>query len=161
MTVPIDPCGRAVDMLRSCYSTGFRFGRGSGHVSKITWYWCGSDAEKLPFPTPFASRNYVEKGVWPELGEVEGASRPWRNGSFPVFVEGNNPPCGSAMVWQYGYPGTVPPLFPRNVWGLLPCCGVNVNPIAAGQGELALAAWVRPFRRWVIWAGQVWAVRLR
>ena len=121
-------------MLRSCYSTSFRFGRGSGQVSLIKWYWCDAGAGVLPFPTPFSSRNYVEKGAWPDLGEVEGAPRPWRNGSFPVDVPGTSGPCGRADVWRFGYPGTVPPIFGRNAVGLLPCCGVPAPLLIAGPG---------------------------
>lgn len=111
-------------MLRSCYSTWARFGSDQSQASRIVWYWSQPGARDLGIPTPFCSRNYTAHGVYPELGEVEFAPRPWRDGSFGIAVSGLNGPCGSRGVWQFGYQGTIPPDFPRNNLGLLPCCDV-------------------------------------
>jgi hypothetical protein len=138
--VPISPCGRVVDLLRSCYSTRMRFGTDPLQSTKITWYFCEDGAENLGIPTPFNSRNYAEKGTWPELGEVEGARRDWADGSFPIPVPGTSGPCGDPAVWEFGYQGTIPPLFPTNDFGLLPCC----NTVAARFGEPCFGLMVDP-----------------
>ena len=136
--IPIDPCGRAVDMLRSCYSTRMRFGTDPSQASKVQWYWCEPGAEALGIPTAFNSRNWILQDVWPALGEVQDVARTWRDGSFPVLVTGNNGPCGPPAikdrVFRDGWKGTVPPNFPRNDFGLLPCC----DTLAALEGEPAI-----------------------
>ena len=123
-------------MLRSCYSTRVQVGSDPRQTVPIVWYWCSPGARDLGFPTCFVSRNYQEKHLYPEIGEVNAATRPWRDGSFPLAMPGQGPPCGPRPVWANGYEGTVPARYPRNDFGLLPCCNtapgvwpvVSLNP---------------------------------
>lgn len=80
----ISPCGYAVDFLRSCYSTQMRVFQDPGApLVDVQWYFVPSNRPALPVETVFTSRNWEPYPVgWPALGEVEGAARPWRNGSL-------------------------------------------------------------------------------
>jgi len=50
----------------------------------IDWYFLPVDAPWCGVPNVLNSRNwYLGTIGWPDLGEVEGAARPWRNGSVP------------------------------------------------------------------------------
>lgn len=110
-------------MLRSCYKTKMVFGTDSSNQQPVQWYWSAPGALDLPFPTPFVSRNYVEKGIWPDIGEVEEAPRPYRKGDFPIPVPGTGLPCGPVPTFEDGYPGPNPPGLNRNDFGLAFCCG--------------------------------------
>jgi hypothetical protein len=147
LILPVDPCGRNVDMLRSCYSTSMRFGSDQSQSSAVKWYWADAGAADLGIATPFCSRNYTQHGIWPDLGEVEDAPRPWRDGSFPIVVPGTSGPCGSREVWREGYDGTIPPAFPRNDLGLLPCC--NTLASLLGNPTFGLLA-IGPGKPWVV-----------
>lgn len=139
-------------MLRSCYSTLAQFGSDPTQQASIQWYWADATAKDLGIPTTFSSRNYAEKGTWPDIGEVEGDARPWANGSFPIIVPGTGPFCGSPGVWANGYTGTVPPAYPRSMFGLLICCGqlvapagepcIAISPSTGGQNELLQEDWL-------------------
>lgn len=61
--------------------------------------------------------------IFPDLGEVWGAPRPWVDGDFPLPVPGTADPCGSAVVWEHGWPGPNPVGLTRNDYGLSTCCG--------------------------------------
>jgi len=84
-------------MLRSCYVTTMRF-PGVGDVP-VQWYWCDKDAQPLPFPTVYNSRNWINEGErGPNVpGEIEGAPRKWANGKNPH--QGCDKPKGSADAW--------------------------------------------------------------
>ncbi len=98
------------------------FGTNEAFAPAVQWYWCEPSAKDLGIPTPFASRNYLEAGTWPATGEVEGASRPWRNGSFAITVLGQGGPCGCREVIEEGCPVPIPPGLPRDDYGLAWCC---------------------------------------
>lgn len=118
----MDPCGRVVDFLRNCYETEMWFSL-TDRPRKVRWYWCQPGAELLGFPTPFASRNHFEQ-PWYGVGEARPrTNEDWNDGSFPIVVSGTAGPCGDPAVWEQGYDGDVPPIYHRNQWGLLFCCG--------------------------------------
>jgi hypothetical protein len=109
-------------MLRSCYSTDMVFGTDTAVTAKVQWYWCDEGALALGIPTPFCSRNWTNPLPYPDLGEVEDAPRPWRNGSFPIAVPGQTGPCGNPTVWLNGWPGPTPTGLQRSNIGLAWCC---------------------------------------
>jgi hypothetical protein len=160
VTVPLDPCGRKVEMLQRCYQTHMRFGSDPNQIALIQWYWADEDAPWLLIPTAFVSRNYCER-PWPDVGEVDDGYRPWRDGSFPVDVTGANPPCGDPAVWRNGYQGTIPPIYHRNAYGLSLCCAGPMGQASLGilpYAPYQPAGWIpepvrpklRPHRRRVM-----------
>lgn len=131
--MPLDPCGRKVSLLRSCYRTKMRFGPGPQDCADIEWIWADPDAEWLGIPTAFVTRNVIEH-PYPDIGEVDGARRTWTDGFFPLKLPGINPPCGSTAVWLSGSPTPIDPIYHRDRWGfLLPCC---VQPTGPGLSIL-------------------------
>jgi len=119
VNLPLSPCGRAVDMLRSCYSADMQFFYDSPVTLPIVWYFVPDNRETLPFATVFASRIY-ERGEEAQLpiGELY-SPVPWRGGQppGPVAICGK---CGDAAAWSDGvsilkpfpdvYPGTNVPV---------------------------------------------------
>ena len=112
-----------MDTIRHTYVTSMRFGTDLSQTSKVHWRFCQPGAEILGFPTPFVSRDHDAWETWPPLGEVQGAPRINDRPPQESFAPGTAPPCGSRKVWANGWDGTVPPLFPRNMFGLSACCG--------------------------------------
>lgn len=112
----------AVDMLRSCYSTKMRFFSDHPEIeSSVDWYFVDQTTPFLPFPTVFNSANWRnDKSLEPLLGEVTGASRPWRNGLPPGLYTGNHF-CGTAQQFRDGIPAPVP--IDRLTNGQPVCCG--------------------------------------
>ena len=100
-----------------------QFGTNSSRVAKIRWYEASPEAKDLGFPTPFVSRNWDQWEIWPDVGEVQWASRERNDGSFPVPVSGLGKPCGLPEVWARGTAGTPLPIYPRNQFGMAACCG--------------------------------------
>lgn len=122
-----------MDVLRSCYSTMMRFS-GIAEPVKVCWYF--TKQKPLEKYTVYASRNWQEfKEGWPALGEVQGAARPWRNGSAPAVIRGGGP-VGSAKAWLGS---TGPPLYASG-----PCQPGNVDEDAEADEE-AIAGRVRVF----------------
>jgi len=67
----------------------------------VEWYFLPSDAKWCGLPNIFNSRNWYG-GVddWPDLGEIEGAPRPYsKGGGAPVGTKG---PYGTADQWEFG-----------------------------------------------------------
>jgi hypothetical protein len=130
------------DSPKGCYTTWMQFGDDPPQASKIRWYWAAPGAKDLGIPTPFMSRNWDQWTIWPDLGEVQFASRVLHDGNFPIVVPGQGPPCGAREVWEDGYRGPIPAIFPRNMFGLAACCGGLIAPL--GQPTFGLQVQV-PF----------------
>lgn len=88
---PVEPCGAAIDFLRSCYSTKGRLVPG-GPIVDIDWWFCDEGA-------PIAPRSTCGSQIWQapyngtsEIGEVAGYPRVWRDGSRPPDACGGLPP---------------------------------------------------------------------
>lgn len=114
-----------MDFIRRPYTTQMCFGAddtAQSHTSTIKWFWCQAGAKDLGIPSPFVSRTWDSWEIWPSLGEVQTAKRPRNSGEFPIYVSGQHRPCGDRKVWVDGYPGVIPPIFPRTDFGLLYCC---------------------------------------
>ncbi len=99
------------------------FGENSSRADLIRWYWADDNAKDLGFPTPFVSRNWDQWEIWPDVGEQQYAARPWVDGNFPIDVPGVREPCGDRDIWSRGTIGTPKPIYPRNMFGLMACCG--------------------------------------
>lgn len=80
MRLPVNPGGRIVDMLRSCYETWMRFPGLSSEWIKIRWVFVDGETKSVP-PTVYSSLNWEP----PErhAGERKGLSRKWVDGSKP------------------------------------------------------------------------------
>jgi hypothetical protein len=106
-----------------------RFGPDPGQTALVQWFFCDDDALELGFPTPFTSRNYVEAGIWPDIGEVEGEPRPWANGSVPVPISGRTGPCGPRSIWGDGWQGGPMPTLVLNDFAFAVCCMGQVDTV--------------------------------
>lgn len=95
----IDPCGLAVDIVRSCYSTQMRFSC-DGPSTTVRWYFVPPGTPFVKGPHLYCSGNWEwQKDYWPGHGEVAGAPRPWENGSPPPGL-GKGPACGFPIGWR-------------------------------------------------------------
>lgn len=135
------PCSRFVSLIRSCYSTTMRFFRDDLSIeTSVDWYFTEPDAKWIGLSNVFNSRNWYGGTIdWPLLGEVEGADRPWRDGSgLPV---GDLGPYGTADQWDDGAyvadaleetpcPGPPPPLcqVPATTAGFVQHTGGPIMP---------------------------------
>jgi hypothetical protein len=76
------PCGAALDILRSCYSTKAVLRPGADPVD-IQWWFTGPGAQLAPL-SPFGSLNWSKPHYGSgEVGEVIGAPRKWCDGKRP------------------------------------------------------------------------------
>jgi hypothetical protein len=91
-----------VSLLRSCYSTRMRFFSNDLTIeTPVLWYFTEPGAKWCGLPNVFNSRNwYGGTTGWPDLGEVEGAPRPWADGSG--LCHGHFGPFGTAGQWEEG-----------------------------------------------------------
>jgi len=103
-------------------------------VVRVRWYFVPAERPDLDLDTVFCSRNEELYDVgWPLLGEVEGATRLWRNGAGVGDAPGTHV-CGSAEQWVYGQasPPTLP--VPVDVAGTPLCCfPAGASPPSAVQ----------------------------
>jgi len=79
-------CGYAVDWLRSCYSSTWRFPSDSVPTRKGYFFFAPEGTPHYPGWSYFGSRNW-HKGDgtdWPDFGELENTRQVWRDGSFPT-----------------------------------------------------------------------------
>lgn len=119
---PLDSCGKAIDILRSCYRTKMRFGDSDDQVLDVEWYFVKDPTQLLGRPTAFGST------IWgkPEAsslgpGEVRGAPRPWRPGTPPSWDPTINI-CGSVDDWANGFGLGVLPQLPLDPVTFQPLC---------------------------------------
>jgi hypothetical protein len=112
-----------MDYVRRLYSTVMQIGTDPTQQAPVTWQWCQPGALDLPYATPFRSRDWNRWETWPELGEVQYATRDYLIPQESSQQPGTAGPCGSADVWENGYQGTIPPDFPLNGFGDAACCG--------------------------------------
>jgi hypothetical protein len=73
-----------------------------GLTQLVDWYFTDDNAPWVGLENAFNSRNwYGGVNGWPEIGEVQGSPRPWRDGSScPQVLESK--PTGSAEEWKNG-----------------------------------------------------------
>lgn len=79
-------CGYAVDWVRSCYSSTWRFPETGDRDVRGYYYFTREPVRFYPGWSYFGSRNWHQGDgtPWPEFGEKEGVRQQWRDGSFPV-----------------------------------------------------------------------------
>lgn len=79
-------CGYAVDFVRSCYSSVWRFPEKPGKDIRGYYYFCDVGTPHYPNWHYFGSRNWHHNDGTPNppFGETATAVQEWRNGSFPV-----------------------------------------------------------------------------
>jgi hypothetical protein len=120
-----------MDVLRSCYSTDAVFWPGGPPIT-ITWYRAPIGAQTFTEPSVFRSLNYgLALGT---IGEVEGAPRPWRNGSNPIDSLGINV-CGPTTLFSTGQSGPGVAQFKPS--GARSCCFSPVAGIVGSGGAKA------------------------
>lgn len=130
MTTPqISPCGCAVDVLRSCHSSTWRFY--AGNPEKLTrgyFYFVPRSTPALPYFSDFYSATWThgDEQAAERTGPLQFAARPWRNGRLGI----SRPPAipfGRAEQFEGGlsFPGDVNHEQLRN--GITLKCWTNVN----------------------------------
>lgn len=101
-----------VDYLRSCYSTDMVL-RKDGVRSQIVWYFALPGAPLVPYNHSLHSLNWSRPDYGQgQIGEVIGAPRPWRDGSYPDFIGQPSPSysmAGLPQDWRDGAPLTYGP----------------------------------------------------
>jgi hypothetical protein len=122
--IGINPCGRVVDVLRSCYSTTMQFAADGSLPAKVQWYFTRPGAELMPFGSAFVSSNWDDDGSADvQLGENRYRStKPWRNGATPRRAFGQHF-CGEEPQWQQGFLAGFFPLAEFDGQGVPKCCG--------------------------------------
>ena len=128
LTIPVDPCGRAVDAITRLYDADVHFGTDPTQRSRIRWVWCRDGAEDLGVVSTFTSRSWCQHTTWPSVGEIYYTTDYHVSQTRMSSRPGTARPCGDPAVWLVGYQGTIPPRFPRNMFGVALCCGGLVGP---------------------------------
>jgi hypothetical protein len=119
----VNPCGRVVDYLRSCYTALVAFDPSNpGSLTEVTWFEAAPDALPLGVPTVFCSANWDDGKVVTPIGEQRKV-RGWVSPvSISVVPGAHQGICGSASAWMLGGPpGGATPINPLT--GLPFCCG--------------------------------------
>jgi hypothetical protein len=109
-----------------------RFGTDPSQVIVVQWQFCQPGALPLGFPTPFVSRDVRPGEIDPPVGEVQFSPRLNTPDVGLSTAPGTATPCGDPAVWENGYPGTVPPDYPLNVFGQALCCGSTMGAARIG-----------------------------
>jgi hypothetical protein len=131
--VALDPCGRVMDYLRSCYSTAMRFDPTQpSQLRSVRWYFADPRAPVFLGSTPFRSR--VTSNMTSDdgsLGEVHGQPRAWSNGKTPLPYPAPGS-CAPDSDFATGIAlGGAWPVGPN---GVKACCGVLPEPLPCGLG---------------------------
>lgn len=113
--IPVNPCGRAMDALRSCYETTMRF-PGVGLVP-VRWYW--TDEPVIEVETVYTSHNHTREEGYEDYdtgqaGEVWGAERRYYKGQAPLPSACSGPE-GDEAAWL-GLSDNTSPLYPTPGW---------------------------------------------
>lgn len=113
----------AIDLLRSCYSTIMAIHNNAPTQIPIFWYFVPDGTPIFPGYTLFASGNWASsKDGWFGPGEVQGAPRPWRDGSGPTDLLKGDHFCGTLKMFAEG--GSVEDdKLCTNLAGVSSCCG--------------------------------------
>lgn len=127
----MNPCGRVVDVLRSCYAVPFRFFHNAPDVqTDCEWYFVPDDRKVVPFAHAFGSRIYEREELpeWP-IGERY-QPHPWRGGQEPCPATRGGL-CGGERQWQEGCSISVPS---PAVWpgSLIPICCDQPSEVDCG-----------------------------
>src|ERR1051325_5292021 len=99
------PCGKVMDLIRSCYKGKMRF-RETDDPVDVTWFFASKDADVFTGPAIFRSADweatpYSNSG----LGEQRPPRGAWRNGQRPALLNRRQP--GSHFPqewWENGVP---------------------------------------------------------
>jgi hypothetical protein len=166
----LNPCGKFVDLLSSCYRKRVRLYSDSDATEEVRWYFCEEDAEPLGFPSCLLPSVWYEDRKWnPSLGEQGEGLRVWDNGYNGSHLPGT---CSIGTKDQFvsGISSGLPPLHypdcctPRpNVVGNIPAA-----PVVAGNMGYAvvgaIAARAVPSAHfapvWILPAGHLPAVEV-
>jgi hypothetical protein len=128
--VAYNPCGYAVEMLRSCYDTAARFYEGEIATDPISWYFCESNAPFLPVPSCINSLNWVdakERVDTGHAGEVPGFPRPYSKGERNIAFN-HSAYCGTPTDWL-GL-GVRPADPDETAFGVPRCCNPDdIDPV--------------------------------
>jgi len=92
-------------------------------LTDVTWYFVPEGTPWIGVPNVFNSRNWYlnTPSPWPQLGEVEGAPRPWSNGHAPAALAQAR--CGSSdRAWSDGVSFDQADTVPHTDSGILICC---------------------------------------
>lgn len=123
--MPIDPCGRIMDVLRSCYSVDIRpFRDDLSRTVRIRYYFVPATAAPYSGFSPFTSLNYTDAPhANTGLGEVPG-TRAYDKGVAGRIGEATSGSCDTAALATGAL--TTDPVPERDSDGIPACCGVVV-----------------------------------
>lgn len=132
--------------LRSCYSTKARFFYDSSRQDTIKWYWAEEGATRFTGRSSFAPLSFSQPSIPSDndVGEVPGASRPWRDGSRATTI-----PSGvldGEKTWFFFGQSAVDPGLSRTAFGIPSTCAEDLSPYNGCS-----------FKRfdWMIWFGKL------
>lgn len=133
--IPFDPNGRAVDMLRRCYSTKIRPFFDSPAVAEIQWYRVKAETPPMPEGTIFTSLNYLDPWDWDDgPGEVN-KERTWLPGVDPYNLPEVGNPAGPLIYFREGAPVMAAGSLDRDFRGCPSSCSklppVDPSPLAS------------------------------
>lgn len=130
--MPYNPNGWGVDYLRSCYETSCRFFSDSAIEVRILWYKCAAGAPVIAGHNLIGSGNWSDHSHrWQVIGEVEGASRAWRDGSRP-WNAAIGQPAGNPAYFKAAPPFSAAGEMPVTSFG----APVSCNPWLAIMGDI-------------------------
>jgi microcystin-dependent protein len=126
---PWNPCGFAVDLLRSCKRSKFRFFSDSEELTTVEWFFVPAGTPFVPFLNNFVSSSW-DSDPKPDgaLGEQPYEPIEWLNGE-------EGPPqrrahvCGTEQQWRFGQPLPPDPPVARDPQGRLLCCVAGLPPV--------------------------------
>lgn len=125
--MPINPCGRVCDFLRSAYRTKLKPFRNDPREVDIRWYRCQPDAPVIERHR-FFSRNWLkDKDTVLDVGEVAGAPRDYDRGNPPLGATGAHR-CGTDDQWENGILWPPETIQQYDVEGLPLCCDAGNPP---------------------------------
>lgn len=127
----MNPCGRIVDLMRSCYKAQVAFFRDDpGILSGVQWYFVPETNPQLGLNNHFYSRIWERKDEPADPIGEQYAPVPWRGGKppYPVSVGGL---CGTEEQWANGalLSDPIPPSWPGT---LIPKCCQPPPPALLG-----------------------------
>lgn len=144
--IPFNPCGVAMDFLRSSYTRKMRFFVNETAVeTNVRWYRCPPGAAVFTGHNLFLSGDWAyDKITWSGPGEILESLRTWSDGATPTSAAGKlvcQPDLfATGLTWPPTWPATH-----YDIYGLPSCCNEAIRQGGRGGGAGNGSAQVGPF----------------